>query len=252
MDEEILKGKTLLVVDDEADLREIVSSELEFMGAKVFQAENVSVAKSILNAHKIDLIVSDIRMPGGTGIDLLNFIKAKSKDVPPIILITGFADISTEDAFNQGAEALLSKPFKLEELIQMAIKLTSPTFERYVHPVASINNELEFLFNDILNRKIESHECAIGRGGITLKVDTTKANKWDSGDLLNFNLRFQDVDLQGTAICRWWKSQENSSKATFGLEFVQLSDETYDFFNHYWQGHTIIPFIPSLDSRPQG
>ena len=48
MEEEVLKGKTLLVVDDETDLRDIVASELEFMGAKVFQAENISNAQKVL------------------------------------------------------------------------------------------------------------------------------------------------------------------------------------------------------------
>ena len=249
MEEIALKGKTLLVVDDEADLREIVSSELEFMGAKVFQAENVTVAKAIANEQKIDLIVSDIRMPGGTGIDLLNTIKAKSKDVPPVILITGFADITVEDAFNQGAEALLSKPFKLEELIQMAIKLTSAPSVRYRKADASSTKELKFNFAENLDATISSHECAIGRGGITLAIDASKTFKWDTGDLLNFKLSFQDQELQGLAICRWWKSQDNASRATIGLEFVNLESKTYDYFQDYWQGHRIIPFIPSLEVR---
>lgn len=246
MEDLVLKGKTLLVVDDEADLREIVSSELEFMGAKVFQAENVSRAKSIMDTQKVDLIVSDIRMPGGTGVDLLNHIKAKSIDVPPIILITGFADITVEDAFNQGAEALLSKPFRLEELIQIASNLTSPPEERYIHTSKSPTKDLSFLFSEGLNNKINSHECAIGRGGIALTVDTLSF-KWDTGDVLNFNLKFKDVELKGAAICRWWKPQEHSNKATFGLEFVQLSDTTFDYFKDYWKQHSIVPFIPSLD-----
>lgn len=246
MDELVLKNKTLLVVDDEVDLREIVSSELEFMGAKVFQAENVSVAKSIMDSQKIDLIVSDIRMPGGTGIDLLNYIKSKSINVPPIILITGFADITVEDAFNQGAEALLSKPFKLEELIQIAIKLTSPAQERYSSSDNRPNKNIDYFFQDGLTNKISANECAIGRGGIALTVDTTSF-KWDTGDLINFKLKFNDVELLGTAICRWWKPQEHANKATFGLEFVQLSDTTFDYFQGYWKNHSIIPFIPSLD-----
>jgi CheY-like chemotaxis protein len=246
MDELVLKGKTLLVVDDEPDLRDIVSSELEFMGAKVHQAENVTAAKSIMDHHKIDLIVSDIRMPGGTGIDLLNYIKMKSIDVPPIILITGFADITVEDALNLGAEALLSKPFKLEELIQIAAKLTEPAEERYIRPFKRPTKDLTFDFQEGLNFKINSHEAAIGRGGIALTLDTA-AFKWDTGDVLNFNLKFQDVELLGTAICRWWKPQEHGNKAILGLEFVQLSENTFNYFRNYWDHHNIVPFIPSLD-----
>lgn len=238
----VLKGRTILVVDDEADLREIVASELEYMGASVLQAENVASAKSVIGDHKIDLIVSDIRMPGGTGVDLLNYIKSRSINVPPIILITGFADITLEDAFNKGAEALLSKPFKLEELIETAIKLTSDIKERYVNPAPVHQKDLNFLFSEGLNKN------NIGRGGITITVDASNF-KWDAGDLLKFDLKFLDVELLGTAICRWWKPVENSTKATLGLEFVQLSEKTFEYFQDYWKDHSIVAFIPSLDSR---
>ncbi len=125
MSDVLLQNKTLLIVDDEPDLRGILSSELEYLGAKVYQAENVSAAKFIIDQHHIDLVISDIRMPGGTGIDLLNYIKSKSSDAPPVILITGFADISNKSAIEKGAAALLSKPFLLEDLFQMANNLTT-------------------------------------------------------------------------------------------------------------------------------
>jgi len=124
MSDVLLQNKTLLIVDDEPDLRGILSSELEYLGAKVYQAENVSAAKLIIDQHHIDLVISDIRMPGETGIDLLNYIKSKSIDAPPVILITGFADISNQSAIEKGAAALLSKPFLLEDLFQMANDLT--------------------------------------------------------------------------------------------------------------------------------
>ena len=124
MSDVLLQNKTLLIVDDEPDLRGILSSELEYLGAKVYQAENVTAAKLIIDQHHIDLVISDIRMPGETGIDLLNYIKSKSSDGPPVILITGFADISNQSAIEKGAAALLSKPFLLEDLFQMANNLT--------------------------------------------------------------------------------------------------------------------------------
>jgi DNA-binding NtrC family response regulator len=124
MSDVLLQNKTLLIVDDEPDLRGILSSELEYLGAKVYQAENVTAAKLIIDQHHIDLVISDIRMPGETGIDLLNYIKSKSSDGPPVILITGFADITNQSAIEKGAAALLSKPFLLEDLFQMANNLT--------------------------------------------------------------------------------------------------------------------------------
>ncbi len=113
-----------MIVYYDHDLRGILSSELEYLGAKVYQAENVKVAKLIIDQHHIDLVISDIRMPGETGIDLLSYIKSKSNDGPPVILITGFADITNQSAMEKGAAALLSKPFLLEDLFQMANNLT--------------------------------------------------------------------------------------------------------------------------------
>lgn len=240
-----LRGKTILVVDDEADLREIVASEFEFLEAKVFLAANVSEAKRVLQSEDIDLIVSDIRMPGASGIDLLSFIKNENMNFPPIILITGFADISIEDALNLGAEALLSKPFKLEELIKVATKLTSPEHERFLRPQKDHTKDLHFYFDETLSQKIAAHEVAIGRGGMAVTVDTMSF-KWDTGEIFKFDFKFKDREFLGTAICRWRKAQEHSRKATFGLEFVQLSDGTLKYFHDYWNQHKIISFIPSL------
>ena len=234
MEEEVLKGKTLLVVDDEVDLRDIVSSELEFMGARVFQAENVLAAQQVLQKEKIDLIVSDIRMPGGTGIDLLDHVKAKDVNVPPVILITGFADITTEDAFNKGAEALLNKPFKLDDLIKMVTRYTSPFTERFYeerHPAPKTIKPIG--------------ELKIGRGGFSALIETTK--KIDIGEHVNFEFEFQNKKFSGEAVCRWFKlTDQGSNKATVGLEFMHLNDNSLENFKGYGMDSKLIPYIPSL------
>lgn len=233
MDEEILKGKTLLVVDDESDLRDIVSSELEFMGAEVHQAENIVAAQKLMNQHKIDLIISDIRMPGGTGIDLLNIVKAKNESAP-MILITGFADITTEDAFDKGAEALVNKPFKLDDLIKLAVRYTSPMKERFkesvpadkvVHPAAP--------------------DVHFGRGGLTLAVDL-KGKRVDVGEAVKFDFDYQNHKFSGEGICRWLRVPEApGGKAVMGLEFMKLDDQSLKNFGKLVEGKKVVPYIPS-------
>ncbi|HXH30111.1 MAG TPA: response regulator [Bacteriovoracaceae bacterium] len=241
MDEEILKGKTLLVVDDEVDLRDIVASELEFMGAKVFQAENIHVAQKILEKQQIDLVVSDIRMPGGTGIDLLDYIKAKDVNYPPIILITGFADITVEKAFNKGAEALMNKPFKLDDLIKTVVKYISPTLERLKSTTAETTKNIE--------QDMHDEECDFGRGGISLRFNT-EGKKFEVGETLRFDLKYKTQQLKGTGICRWYKGPDQVlHKASMGLEFVELTGPTFDRFQKVWEEKKIIPFIPSLEAH---
>jgi len=122
MSEKLFLSKTILIVDDEIDLREIIASEFEYLGAKVYLASNVLVAKEILSQEKIDLVVSDIRMPGGSGIDLLDFVKNQKVLNTSVILISGFADISIDEALSKGVDGYISKPFQLDEIIETALK----------------------------------------------------------------------------------------------------------------------------------
>jgi len=235
MDEEILKDKTLLVVDDETDLRDIVASELEFMGARVFQAENVANAEKILNANKVDLIISDIRMPGGTGIDLLNFVKSKN-ETEPVILITGFADITIEDAFDKGAEALINKPFKLDDLIKMVVRYTSPFEQRFQETVPA---------QKTIHPDFDENAVQFGRGGLALPVDT-KGKRIDVGEAVEFDFNYQDQKFSGQGICRWLRTNEQGSgKALMGLEFMNLDEKSRQFFGQMFEGKKVVPYIPS-------
>jgi CheY-like chemotaxis protein len=237
MDENILIGKTLLVVDDETDLRDIVASELEYMGAKVFQAENIAAAQKVLMHETVDLIISDIRMPGGTGIDLLDVVKSKNVNVPPVILITGFADITTEDAFDKGAEALLNKPFKLDDLIKMVVRYTSPFDERFKEPVTSQKSILA-----IVNRT----DARFGRGGVAIEVEMN-GRKCDIGELVNFNFDYQDEHFAGSAVCRWFKQVDHgTNKAMIGLEFMNLNTQSLTQFQKLCEGKNIVPYIPAV------
>ncbi len=245
MDEFELSHKKILIVDDEVDLCQILASELEFAGATIFQAKNVSQAQELLKQQKVDLIVSDIRMPGGTGIDLLNYCKARDVESPPIILITGFADITLEDAYHLGAEALISKPFKLEELIKLCSDLTKDSSLRFKESYTLSDVVLKQSFNTSFETALENQEIEIGRGGIALKVDI-KNRVWDGHEVIKFDLQFQDQRLQGLGHVRWWKPLESSSKIILGLEFSGLDQPTLNFLQNIWRSRRIIPFIPSL------
>lgn len=236
MEEELLKDKTILVVDDEADLRDIVASELEFMGAKVHQAENISFAQKILSESNIDLIISDIRMPGGTGIDLLEVVKARGPQKIPVILITGFADITTEDAFHKGAEALVNKPFKLDDLIKLAVRYTSSIEERFAQSLEAQKS---------LTTVLKEEEISFGRGGVVLAVDTV-GQKFDIGEPINIDLKVDDHEIEGQAICRWLRPNDQATgKSLMGLEFYHLTDESLDELKELALDRPVIPFIPS-------
>ncbi|MEZ4873184.1 MAG: response regulator [Bdellovibrionales bacterium] len=110
-------GKKVLVVDDEKDLCEIVSFELEDIGFSVKTAHNGSDAFTMVKDQgDFDLVISDVRMTGGDGIELLENIKKYDAKKPPVILMTGFADVTEDEVLEKGAIAIIAKPISFSEL----------------------------------------------------------------------------------------------------------------------------------------
>jgi CheY-like chemotaxis protein len=109
---------TLLVVDDDDSLRETLVFEFELKGYKVLSAGSGNEGFKVVQNNQVDLVISDIRMPDGTGIDLLRNIKDRNARMPVIIFITAFSDLSQEEAFEMGVDAVLSKPFDRKVILQ--------------------------------------------------------------------------------------------------------------------------------------
>jgi len=106
----------VLVVDDEMAIREVLAEGLESFGYEVVQAGNAAEAFDIVNRGGIDLVLSDIEMPGENGLSLLRRIKDHDSEVD-VIMVTGVVDFETAvGTIRQGASDYVSKPFNLEEV----------------------------------------------------------------------------------------------------------------------------------------
>jgi two-component system, NtrC family, response regulator PilR len=106
----------LLVVDDERSMRELLSIVLRREGYDVTLAENGRAAIDRLERGRFDLLVSDIKMPDMTGVDVLRAAKRLDPDILGI-MITAFASADTAiEAMRLGAHDYLSKPFDVDEL----------------------------------------------------------------------------------------------------------------------------------------
>jgi len=107
---------TILVVDDEESMRNLLNSILAKDGYRVFLAECGEEALDILKRESIDLVMSDLKMPGMDGFELLKRIKT---DYPGIgvVMVTAFGDSYTvKDAILLGADEYVTKPFKRFEI----------------------------------------------------------------------------------------------------------------------------------------
>lgn len=117
-----LKNKTILIVDDEPMLREIIAQTFIDLGCKVLQAENGVRALELAEKEKIHVIISDVQMPGGNGVDLLKGLSLLKERMPVTIMISGFSHLSEKEAMALGAIALLPKPFGRDALIELIEK----------------------------------------------------------------------------------------------------------------------------------
>lgn len=109
---------TVLVIDDDDSFRKVTKHTLEARQLRVLQANNGKEALSILGIEKVDLVLSDIKMPEMHGIELLHACRA-SWPLTPVVLMTGFNDlIEVKEAFEIGAKGFLNKPFSTDELIE--------------------------------------------------------------------------------------------------------------------------------------
>ncbi len=107
----------ILVVDDSADAREVLSRNLSAEGYRVFTAPAVEEAIHLLESESPDLLITDLKMPKVGGIELIKHVRARSKDIG-IVMITGYASIeSAVEAIKEGAEHYLPKPFTDAELL---------------------------------------------------------------------------------------------------------------------------------------
>lgn len=123
-------GYKILVVDDEEDLRDILSEDFALQGATVFTAKNGREAFDIVIKERPHVILSDVRMPGGDGVELLKKIRDEiAENAPHIFLLTGFSDLRSEQAARFGGQGLVSKPFSLKllrERVAAALAQSTP------------------------------------------------------------------------------------------------------------------------------
>jgi len=106
----------ILLVDDEASLREPLAEYLIKQGYKVQQASDASVARSLLNAYDFDIALLDIMMPGEDGLSLCRFVTDKT-DIPVIFISAKTEETERIIGLELGADDYITKPFSPRELV---------------------------------------------------------------------------------------------------------------------------------------
>ena len=107
---------TILIIDDERNIREGLGAALELDGYNVKLAENGEQGLALMEKGDIDLVITDLRMPGISGEQVIAKVKGESPGIP-VIVLTGHGSIdSAVDAMRNGAYDFLTKPLNIDRL----------------------------------------------------------------------------------------------------------------------------------------
>ncbi len=137
----------ILIVDDEPDIRELLEITLGRMGHETRSAATVAEARQLLDGQAFGLCLTDMRLPDGTGIEVVEYIQERQPDLP-VAVITAFGSMDTAiQALKAGAFDFVSKPVDLKmlrDLVSSALKLTrgEDSGEGASRPAATDDGEL--------------------------------------------------------------------------------------------------------------
>ena len=191
--------KTILLVDDDQRLRELLKDYLHEKKFQVFTSQDFTEAKEILDFFLFDLIILDRMMPSGDGMDLIKHIKKASKT--PVIMLTAMGEDNQKiEGLKTGTDDYLSKPFEPEELylrIQNLLKLYENinqeelliNFGNYIYDTKAnslkFNNENVYLTegeNSLLLKLINNRNDTLSREELAEKeFDESELRKVDVG-----------------------------------------------------------------------
>jgi excisionase family DNA binding protein len=117
----------VLIVDDDPRIREFVRVNLEMDGYSVREAGNAEEGLAVLDEEPPDLILLDVMMPGVDGWEMLRRVQERhGTGSIPVIMFSGQADNSQDDAVARGAQGFVGKPFNPQELISRTKELLRP------------------------------------------------------------------------------------------------------------------------------
>jgi DNA-binding NtrC family response regulator len=115
---------TILIADDEPDLLEALAFDFQRRGYGVLTASNAKEAEALCDREAVHLVLSDLNMPGGSGLELAQRLRAKGMKMPFVLFVSD-GSLSAADAMARGVTSVFSKPFSRPALFEAVAALLS-------------------------------------------------------------------------------------------------------------------------------
>lgn len=233
---------SVLLVDDEPELRKAMGLGLRARGYRVFEAGGAREALEFLARHPVQILITDYSMPGGDGFELLAGL-SEMTDPPFAVMVSGHGGINVERAFDLGAEAVFSKPFSRESFHRMVqeFREASPDFcRRTLRTRADLPAQLRAEGQELRARVVN-----VGKRGLFVEhagPPPAVGEKWhfvlDTG---------ASLPIEGQAVVRWARGSKGEGDTLppgFGLEFSSLEPRARKYLMHYVNFLRTNTFLP--------
>jgi two-component system, NtrC family, response regulator AtoC len=209
----------ILVVDDDADIREVLGDRLESLGYRVFAAEAAKAGLELLERQNPQLVLLDIEMPDMNGIDMLREIRRREHEVT-VVMITAYGTIERAvEAMKEGAYDFIPKPFEPDHVALIVAK----ALER-----ERLKRELDLLAEEVDDR----HRMILGQSvPITQAVEKAKKAAASRSTVLLSGESGTGKEIFARAIHNW---SDRKDKPFVAINCVGLSKELLEseLFGH--------------------
>lgn len=230
----------ILVVDDDSSVREVLATRFSIFGFQTIMAASGEDGwQKISGDPNINIVVTDLTMPGMSGQDLLKKIKMANPALPRVFAITGQPQWSVETLYALGAEGVLHKPFDARTLLNITRSSLLSFYERLRYPpYATPNTTLKLSFPSIAEAL---PHVALGRGGFYAMAPMTLPS---NGQPILLDLNLGEVSLKGSGSIRWQRAVNGQGTAC-GIEYTHLKAESLKSLERWLEVHSAATFIPS-------
>lgn len=217
----------ILIVDDEEDLREIFRDGLEAQGFEVFEAGSGNQAIQFIKSQSVHGVISDIRMPDGSGLDFLEYLQNINAEEMTVFLMTGFSDITPEEAYDRGAAALFRKPVDPDLVIQSIKQIQN--LKKRQHFIRPPRYDVKFPIElSSSNRQsIQGKTSNLSRGGF---LCFCPGGSYKEGQSLSFTISYRTDhpdQISGTATVRRFFSPDKVHPiARVAVEFKSFDQQS--------------------------
>lgn len=221
-------GKTrqsVLIVEDQAYMREIVAEDFSISGWETVQAEHGEEALAKLQGSEFDLIVSDIRMPVMDGAKFLDELRKTHRHHPPLIFMTGYTDLKIYDLLDRGAHAVLAKPLELANLLSSVKDFTTLKDQRWTQIHTGPINDHIVVTSSVEN----SSQLDFGQEGFFVANELLNPSKnFEPNQFVSFEIpcpHTATAKLSGIGKIVWSRQNDFAKMIPgYGIQYIYLDE----------------------------